>query len=267
MIKYKLIDKLESRKGGAVWGHLLVSICACLLTVSIVGSAFFLIWRVIDRRDLQSKVQTFVASLENRSPEELAERAADLKAHPKVAKYVLPEIARTIRSGQSEGRLRAAIEISRAFLDNEGIVKTLFDLRRDPRESIAAAAVHVLSDLKPELTACDTIGRCLADAHTAAARDEACAALYRLGGPGLVEMKRRLGELTVGRRKWLVAYVADHPGAEQSAWLGMLSGDADPAVKSAAMEALRSMNTSASASHDGGAGSAAGRKTGFDRAA
>ncbi|MBX3395849.1 MAG: hypothetical protein KF841_10830 [Phycisphaerae bacterium] len=223
--------------GGSVWGHLVVSVCACLLTVSIAGSAIFLVWRVIDRSELRSKVEMFVASLENRTPAELAERAASLKAHPKVARYVLPEIARTIRLAKSEGRQRAAIEISRAFLTDESIVKTLFDLRLDDRETIAAAAIDVLSELQPPARAVDLIGQCLTDSKTAGGVDAACAALYGLGEAGRVEMGKRIGRLSEGRRMWLVNYCAATPSTEQGAWLDMLQADGAESVRSAAAAA------------------------------
>lgn len=222
---------------GSVWGHLFVSVCACLLTVSIAGSAIFLVWRVIDRSELRSKVEMFVASLENRTPAELAERASSLKAHPKVARYVLPEIARTIRLGKSEGRQRAAIEISKAFLSDDSIVKTLFDLRLDDRETIAAAAIEVLSELQPPARAVDMIGQCLTDSKTAGGVDAACAALYGLGEAGRAEMAKRIGRLSEGRRVWLVKYCAATPSAEQGAWLDMLQRDSAEPVRNAASAA------------------------------
>lgn len=249
-------------RGGSFVGHLLVSICACVLTVSIVGSALFLVWRVIERRELRSKVQAFVSSLENRTSQELADRAADLKAYPKVARHILPEIVRTIRSDKSEGRQRAAIEISKAFLDKESIIKTLFELRRDPRESIAAAAVQVLSELQPVSRAADLMGQCAVDAKTASACDEACAALFRLGDAGLAEARRRVSSLSPGRRRWIVAYAAAHPGPQQGDWLLLMSQDAEQSIRSAALEALTGAGgesgISESPQHPGGA--AAGEK-------
>ena len=198
----------------------------------------FLIWRVLDRRQVRARVETFVASLENRTPEELAERARSLKSHPKVAKHILPEIARTIRSSRSESRQWAAIEISRAFLDDESIVNRLYALRTDQRESIAAAAVHVLAELTPPDRAARMLGECLVDAEAAAARDEACAGLYAIGEPGRAEMARRIQSLSESRRVWLVKYVAEHPSPVQAAWLDLLNRDASPRVRSAVAAAL-----------------------------
>ncbi len=225
--------------GGSFWGHLLVSLCACVLTVSIVGSAVFLAWRVYDRRQLKDKVTAFVESLGDRTPEELAEQARLLKALPKVARHMLPEIARTIRSARDENRQRAAIEISKAFLDDENIVKTLMSLRTDPRETVAAAAVRALADSKPEEKAASMVGVCLGEAQTAAARDQACASLYELGEPGRLEMTSRVGALSQGRRIWLAKFVEAHPGAQQDAWLLMLAADQDERVRAAAAESIR----------------------------
>ena len=74
---------------------------------------------------------------------------------------------------------------------------------------------------------------------TAAARDEACAALYRLGDAGLSEMRKRASGLSPGRRRWMVAYAAANPGAQQNAWLLLFSQDADAGVGNAAREALQ----------------------------
>ncbi|HWL93013.1 MAG TPA: hypothetical protein VNT79_05730 [Phycisphaerae bacterium] len=226
------------RQQGGLWGHLFVSICACLLTVSIVGSAAYLVWRVVDRRQIRDRVEAFVASLESRTPEELAERARSLKQLPKVARHVLPEIIRTIRQSKSENRQRAAVEISKAFLDNDAIVKTLSALAADPRETIAAAAVEVLSELQPPQRAAEIVGRCLRSATTAAARDEACAALHRLGEPGRREMEKGMGGLSIGRRLWLVRYVDAAGTPNRAAWLALLKADAAEQVRTAAEAAL-----------------------------
>lgn len=232
------IHRPAAGQGGSFWGHLLVSLCACVLTVSIVGSAVFLGWRVYDRRQLREKVSAFVESLKDRTPDELADQAQRLKAHPKVARHVLPEIARAIRGAKDEGRQRAAVEISKAFLDDDRIVKTLLELRADPRESVAASAVRVLAEYKPEEKAAGMVGQCVAESLTAAARDQACASLYTLGEPGLREITARLSGLSTGRRVWLTRFVAAHPGDMQMAWLGILAEDSDEQVRGAAVEAL-----------------------------
>jgi len=221
-----------------LWGHVLVSLCACVLTVSIVGSAVFLVWRVHDRRQLKARVKTFVSSLEDRTPEELAARANRLKAHPKVARFVLPELSKSIAGARSEQQQWSAIEVSRAFLANKKVRKTLLGLRGDLRERIAAAAVRALGETEPPERAAELMGQCLADARTGAAIDEACVALYRLGEVGRKEMSKRLSDLPVGRRIWLVGYVDWKGGPGRRDWMKMLAADEDSAVRGAATEAL-----------------------------
>ncbi len=240
-------NRMQPERAGSFWGHVLVSLCACILTVSIMGSAVFLVWRVYDRQHLRERVSGFVSSLRNRTPEELAERAESLKAHPKVARYVVPEIRKSIKEASSDLQRCCAIQISRAFLNDEGVEKTLFSLRDDPAEAVAAAAVRVLSELQPPERASEIIGRCLLDAEVPAAVDEACAALYRLGNTGLMEMSRRKGNLTPGRRLWLVGYVAGHHGPLQRAWLSILKVDEDARVREAAEEALTALDKPATA--------------------
>lgn len=233
-------DKLDGKGSGPhdLWSHVFVSLCACVLTVSIVGSVVFLVWRVHDRRQLKARIKTFVSSLEDRTPEELAARANRLKAHQKVARFVLPELSKSIAGAGSEQQQWSAIEVSRAFLSDKKVQKTLMGLRGDLRERIAAAAVRALGESDPPEHAVELMGQCLADARTGAAIDEACAALYRLGAVGLKEMNKRLSDLPVGRRIWLVGYVDWIGGPARHGWMTMLAADNDAAVRSAAAEAL-----------------------------
>lgn len=231
-------DKIEDEALGGVWNHVLVSLCACILTVSIVGSIIFLSWRLYERRQLKRRVEIFVSSLENRTPAELADRATKLRERPKVARHVLPEIAKSIAWSPSEQQQRAAVEIARAFLDNENVEKALLKLRSDARESVAATAVEVLSGLQPPQHAADVLGRCLTDAQTGAAVDEACDGLLRLGDVGRLEMERHLSDLSTGRRMWLVGYVESVGGAHTDSWLKMLRRDPDDRVSTLAIEAL-----------------------------
>ena len=233
-------DKLGGKdpRSRDLWGHVLVSLCACVLTVSIVGSVVFLVWRVHDRRQLKARVKTFVSSLEDRTPEELAARANRLKAHPKVARFVLPELSKSIAGARSEQQQWSAIEVSRAFLSDKKVRKTLMGLRGDLRERIAAAAVRALGEIEPAERAAELMGKCLADARTGAAIDEACAALYRLGAVGREEMNKRLSDLPVGRRIWLVGYVDWMGGPNRRGWMTMLAADEDAAVRGAAAEVL-----------------------------
>ena len=227
---------------GSVWGHVFVSLSACLLTVSILGSAVFLAFKGYQRYQLKTKVRSFISSLENRTPEELADRAAELKERPKVAQHVLPELRRALGNARSDEQLVAMIEISRAFISHKSIERALFELRRDRREHVSGAAVAALADLEPPDYAAGVLGECLdgADAGEVSQSviDEACAGLLRHGGPGLEAMRQRLGRLGVDRRIWLVGYVNTIGGPYRKAWLEMLSGDADPRVADAARMAL-----------------------------
>lgn len=212
------------------WGPLLVSLSACILTISIVGSVVYLGWRVYDRRQLSEKVRTVVDSLQNRTPQELADRATTLRAHPRLARFVLPEVARSIARSRSEEQLAAAIQVASAFLDDRKIVDALFRLRLDPRETVASAAVSALARLEPPQRAAEKLGECLADAITPAAIDAACEGLYALGEPGRTEMQKRLSRLSVERRLWLVKYVNAVERPHRKAWLEMLASDDDVRV-------------------------------------
>jgi hypothetical protein len=212
------------------------------LTVAVAGSGVYLAWRAIERHRLNVQVRNFISSLENRTGQELEERAAQLKAQPKVARYVLPEIRQSLRGAASEQQMCAAIQISRPFVDDGKVGKVLFRLRRDPRESVAAAAVEALSRMSPGEAAAATLGACLEETGgeppAAAVVDEVCDGLVRLGAPGLEEMKKRKGLLSADRRVWLVRYVSETSCRDREGWLEMLRGDDDAAVKAAAAEAL-----------------------------
>jgi hypothetical protein len=227
-----------------VWGHLLVSASACILTVSIVGSAVFLTYRIYSRQQLRVKVQAFIGSLQNRTPQELEDRVTQLKQRPKLAEYVLPELRRTLRTTQSESQLRAAISLARAFLDDRKVESAVFGLRDDRRESISGAAVEALGRTQPPAHAAELLGRCLEGANAGqvspAAVDAACAGLFALGGPGAGEMQKRLSVLSPARKSWLVGYVDSVGGPYRQTWLGWLAADENAAVRSAAKKALAS---------------------------
>ncbi|MBN2561454.1 MAG: hypothetical protein JXQ75_11050 [Phycisphaerae bacterium] len=234
-----------STRHGSLWGHVLVAACACVLTVAIIGSAAFLTYRVYSRYRMQAQVRSVVASLQNRTPDELAEKAAQIRAHPKVARLVLPEVLKSLRHSRSEKQQCSVIQILKVFLDDRHVEQALFHLRRDSREDIAAAAVEALGNLEPAERAADVVGRCLDDVKTHAvvdaAVDEACAALVKLGEAGRREMEKRLAVLSVDRRVWLVGYVCEAGGTERDEWLKMLRSDGDERVRTAAAAALRSV--------------------------
>jgi hypothetical protein len=233
--------RLEGRRQAGFWGHVLVSASACLLTVSIFGSAAFLIYRVYDKQQTRAKVRDSIASLENRTPEELAEHVARLRERTKLAEIVLPELATALGQNRSEQQVCAAIALSRAFVDHRRIEGALFKLRRDPRESIASAAVSALAELQPKEKAAAALGQCLEGADAGevgpAVIDEACSGLIRLGDAGLAEMQKHLGKLTPDRRVWIVDYLLSSGSPHRAKWLEMLGKDADPKVQTAAREA------------------------------
>ncbi|MCB9853735.1 MAG: hypothetical protein H6819_11610 [Phycisphaerales bacterium] len=233
------------------FGPILVAATACILTVTILGSLGILGWRFYDRWQLQERVRTLVSSLENRTPEELADRAAQLKERPKVARYVLPQIRAAIARSPSEQQQWSAIRIGEAFIQDRSMEESLFQLRTSPRERIAAEATRILSLVQPPSHAAERLGSCLVDATCSAAQDEACAGLMRLGDVGRVEMQKHLPELNVGRRLWLVRYVNDRGGAYREAWLQMLAKDEDTAVRTAAVNALADETHSAARSDQG----------------
>ncbi|HKQ48491.1 MAG TPA: hypothetical protein VJZ71_10510 [Phycisphaerae bacterium] len=231
-----------SGRPGGIWGHLLVSASACLLTVSIAGSGVFLIYKAYQRYETKSKVRAFIESLENRTPEELEDRCTQLKERPKLAEYVLPELRRTLASATSERQLCAAIEVSRAFLDNPRISRALFELRRDGRESVAGDAVRALAGLQPPEHAADVLGKCLEGAESGqvveAVIDQVCAGLFLLGEPGLQRMRERLASLPPERRVWLVGYVNTVGGPYRVNWLELLQQDPNATVRARATAAL-----------------------------
>ena len=226
------------------WGDILVAGAACLLTVAILGSGAYLAWKMWERHEVNTSVRAFVSSLQNRSPAELDERAAQLRTLPKVARYVVPEIRRTLRQANSEQQMCAAIQIARAFVNDNSIKKSLFRLRKDEREGVAAAAVEALSRLNSPEEAAGMLGECtVGDDRTPvspAVLDEACAGLIRLGAVGRAEMQKRLTTFSVDRRVWLARYLKESDVSDRREWLELLSADADASVRSAAEDAGRS---------------------------
>ena len=226
---------------GSFWGHVLVAICACLLTIAIVGSAVFLVYKLQVQRELRGHVRTVVASLQNRTPEEIAERIAEVKTHPKLAGMVLPEVLSSLKDSKSEQQQCSAIEVLRVFVNHRQVEKALFRLHRDSREGVAASAVAALGDLQPPERAAEVLGLCLDDGSAGAVVDavidEACAGLLRLGEPGRLALEKRLATLSVERRVWLVGYVCAAGGPFRQAWLAMLRHDPDERVREVAERA------------------------------
>lgn len=217
--------------------------CACVLTVSILGSAVYLGWRLYDRYQWRRQARTFVSSLENRTAGELTERAAQLRARPKVARYVLPEILRGLGTAASEQQLCATIQISRAFVDDKRIRRALVRLARDNREVVAAAAVEALAEIRPPDQAAAILGGCLTDQGdhplAPAAVDRICAGLLEAGEAGRQELSDKRSLLAPERRVWLVGFVADGATPDRPAWLDVMAADPDERVQ-AAVAAARS---------------------------
>jgi hypothetical protein len=204
----------------------------------------YLTWRMYDRHALSMRARTFVSSLRNRSASELEGHVAQLKALPKVARYVVPEIARSLRQANSEEQMCASIEVAKAFVDDETIRRRLFRLRNDSRESVAGAAVEALSLVRPTEEAARLLGECLVKSGGTevppAVVDEVCGGLVRLGPAGRGEMKKRLPLLSVERRVWLVRYVGAVQPMDREEWLDVLAEDADEQVQAAARGAMAS---------------------------
>lgn len=240
MTKRKLKTTVAPQRSG-FWAHALVAVCACILTVAIVGSIVFLGYRVYRHQQLRGQVRAAIAALQNRTPEEVAERAAEVHAHPKTASMVLPEVLKNLQESKSEQQQCSAIGILRWFVNDRQVERALFRLRRDSREGVAATAVAALGDIRPPERAAGVLGQCLDDAPARevvdAVVDEACAALLQLGEAGRQEMERKLGKLSAARRVWLVGYVAALGGGQRESWLTMLSQDGDAGVRAAAVRA------------------------------
>jgi len=219
-------------KGKGVAGDILVAASACILTVSIAGSAVYLGYRAYDRRVQQARVDAFVNSLEHRTAAELASDAEQLHAKPKLAKYVLPRILASIRTENDERRQIASMRIAWAFLDNQKVRRTLHDMRRSERESVAAAAVEALGHITPPAEAAHWLGQCL-DVNTGAVIDAVCAGLVSLGDPGLSELKGKIEKLSVDRRIWLAGYVSVGTMPDRDKWLDLLAQDSDSRVRDA----------------------------------
>lgn len=233
---------MQERPRHGAWGDVLVAGCACLLTVSILGSAVYLGWRLYDRYQWTRHARTFVLSLENRTAEELTERAAQLRARPKVARYVLPEILRGLSTAVSERQLCATIQISRAFVDDKRIRRALTRLVRDNREIVAAAAVEALAEVRPREQSAAILGGCLTNQGDSplapAAVDRICAGLLDAGEAGRQALSNKLALLAPDRRVWLVGFVAEGDAPDRQAWLDVLAADPDERVQ-AAVAAIR----------------------------
>lgn len=234
-------------KGKGIAGDILVAASACILTISIAGSAVYLGYRAYDRRVQQARVDAFVNSLEHRTTAELAADADQLHGKPKLAKYVLPRILASIRTENDERRQIASMRIAWAFLDSQKVRRTLHDMRRSPRESVAAAAVDALAHITPPAEAAHWLGQCL-DVNTGAVIDAVCAGLVSLGESGRFELKGKIEQLSVDRRIWLAGYIAAHPVDDRDKWLDLIAMDSDARVREAVAAARLSTTAPASRS-------------------
>jgi len=234
---------LSSSPRQGLLGHILVAFGACALTVAICGSTIFLIYRIYNRYQLRAQVREVLVSLPNRTPEEIETRAAQVRARPKMARLVLPEVLHTLRTSRSEDQQYATILVLRHFVDNKDVEKALFRLRRDTRATVSAAAVEALTAVQPPERAAAILGQMLDESETSpltpAAIDEVCAGLVRLGEIGRRTMEPRLARLSVDRRLWLTKFVDDRAGGDRVPWLTLLLRDPDDRVRNAARAALQ----------------------------
>ncbi len=235
------LGKSTIRGRDGLWGHVLVGLSACVLTVSIVGSIAYLSFRAYDRFAYRDRVRAFVSALQNRTNDELDEVTRQLLQKPKLARYVLPEVLKSIRNRSSERQHVAAIRVSQAFLTKNRIRTALFALTNDPRETVAGAAVESLAQVQPPERAADFLGRCLKAAPSATVVDEACLGLLRLGEVGQLEASKHLSTLSPDRRLWLVGFVIEHGGEHCGPWLRMLMTDGEERIRIAANEALAAL--------------------------
>jgi len=220
-----------------------VMLASTVLTITILGSAVYLGVRFYEKKRREREIQNFVQALPNRSPAELAEQARELHQRKGVQQYLLPEIRRTMLAGQTEQQRWSAIRISEAFLESNGIRKTLGRIAGYPQERLAAEATRVLSQAKPPETAAELMTTCLKDAICPAVVDEACAAFYRLGDVGLNSIQQCADELSIGRKLWLVRYVSEQGDSDQQRqWLGWLAKAADESVQQAAQAAIAKLD-------------------------
>ena len=232
---------------GGPWGHLLVSVSACILTVSIVGSGVFLAHRIYVRYQTRGLIRDFLASLENRNSQELEESIAKLRERPRLVEQMLPEMARALRMAHSEEQLCAVIKVCQPFLSHRRVRDALFELRADGRESVAAAAITALSQVQPPEQAAEILGRCLDEVPAGvlgpSAVDRLCSGLYELGPRGLEITRAKLANLPTERRIWLVGYVRGQMGPQQGEWLRMLLADPEERVRAVARAALEPVAT------------------------
>lgn len=245
-----LIKPQMPRKG--IGGDILVAASACILTISIAGSAVYLGYRAYDRRVQQERVDAFVNSLEHRSAAELATDADQLRSKPRLARYVLPRIMASIRTENDERRQIASMRIAWAFLDNQKVRRTLHEMRTSPRESVAAAAVEALAHIAPPAEAAKALGDCL-DVGTGAVVDAVCAGLVSLNEHGREVMNRKLGLFSIDRRVWIAGYIASHPVDDRDKWLNLLAADPDSRVREA-VDAARKAPLPAATTQPAGAG-------------
>ena len=238
------------RKSGWL-GPIFVTVASAILTITILGSAVYLGVRFYEKRRRETEIQSFVHSLPNRSPDELAAQAEQLQQRKGVRRYLLPEIQRTMLTGPTEQQRWSAVRISEAFLESKGIRKTLVRISTLPPESVqervAAEATRVLGKVRPPEEAARLIRSCLSANSCPAVVDEVCAALFGLGPVGLETAKACSMELSEGRKLWLVRYISEQGDIErQREWLNWLAANDHAAVAKAATDALSTLKTATS---------------------
>jgi len=224
------------------WGHVAVGCLACGLTVTIVGSLAYLAFRKLERDDTERRIAQFVSALENRSPEELTYAVRELQQRPGLARRVLPAILVAAQKSGSERQQLAAVSLCRAFVDNPQVEEALFRIRLARTETVAAAAVDLLREVRPASQAAERLAGCL-DSPWPAVIDTACSGLLELGEPGAARLAESLPRLDEERRVWLVGLLAERRPETAEGLLERLRRDASAAVRRRAERAMAAAET------------------------
>lgn len=221
-----------------LWSQVIVGALACALTVSIVGSVAFLAIRSYRSRAYDARIQQFVQSLENRSAAELVHTTQELTKRPGVAKQLLPTLLATAEGRGPERRRLAAVQLCGAMVGSDDRVeKSLFALRLDRSEVVAAQAVEALASLKPPERAAEKLGECFADA-TPSVLDVLCYQLLNLGNEGRAVLRAHQAGFDVDRRRWLAGLLAERKPEDASSLLSPFATDPDAGVRISTAYAL-----------------------------
>ncbi|MFO0972661.1 MAG: HEAT repeat domain-containing protein [Phycisphaerae bacterium] len=216
-------------------GHLVVGVVACALTVSIVGSLSYLIINYWQGRGEQQRVNDFIASIEHRTPDELAYVVQQLRRRERVADRLLPMILAAAERGGSERQRLAGVRLCAQFVDRPRVERLLFDLRRANSETVAANAVAALAKIAPPAQAAARLVECL-DVSTPAVVDVVCDGLVGLGEAGVDGLRSLRDKVDADRRLWLVGLIGERRPRAAMVMLDPFLGDPDARVRARAVE-------------------------------